>query len=105
MHRLMVRTVGLALLAICCLIPAPTARSARQAPNPQSRITPGTAVVHDVYGPAQRKVGSGDWKNISVGDVLPDQTTIKTGEEAAVLLRLVGGNSFRIGENSTVQLK
>src|SRR5689334_13447099 len=99
MHVSMVRTVGLVLVAICCLIPAPTARSARQAPDSQSRVMPGTAVVKDVYGPAQRKGDSGDWKNISIGDILPAQTTIKTGEEAAVLLRLVGGNSFRIGEN------
>ncbi|HLJ57228.1 MAG TPA: FecR domain-containing protein, partial [Chthonomonadaceae bacterium] len=79
---------------------------AQQAPDRQSRVFQGTALVLDVYGPAQSRVGDkGDWKNVNAGDILAVQTAVKTGDNAAVLLKLNGAHLFRVGEKTTVTLK
>jgi hypothetical protein len=58
----------------------------------------------DAFGQVEKKVGSG-WKKVSVGDVLPEATTIRTGAGgAALLLLLDGGHRVRIGEKTTVTL-
>ena len=73
---------------------------------PPPRVFRGTALVKEVYGTAQKRAGpTGDFKNINNGDILTPQTTVKTGDNAAVLLQLPGGHIFRVGEKTTVELR
>jgi hypothetical protein len=60
----------------------------------------------DAFGTARRRSSdNAPWQNINVGDLLPTQTTLQTGENSAVLLQLPDQHVFRIGAGSTVQLK
>ena len=64
------------------------------------------AKVVDAFGTAKRRAGdSAPWQNINVGDLLGTQTTVQTGGSSAVLLQLPDRHIFRIGADSTVQLK
>jgi hypothetical protein len=64
------------------------------------------AKVVDAFGTAKRRNSdSAPWQNINVGDLLPTQTTVQTGDNSAVLLQLPDRHIFRIGAASTVQLK
>ncbi len=66
-----------------------------------------SARVTDAFGTAQKQSASagGTWQNISVGDLLPAMTSVKTGDNSAVLLLFRGGHVLRIGSNTTVQLR
>ena len=54
---------------------------------------------------ARRNADSAPWQSINVGDLLPTQTTVQTGDNSAVLLQLPDRHIFRIGAGSTVLLK
>ena len=102
MHRLFVP----ALILLGALGVAQAAWPSPQAQNTQSRVVRGTAVVRDVYGVAQQRKGdSGDWKRLNAGDTLTTHTSVKTAGSAAILLQLSGGHLFRVGENTTVELR
>ena len=74
-------------------------------PQAQSGSAPRAKVV-DAFGTAQKQIGDkAAWQNINVGDLLPTQTTIKTGADSAVLLQLPDQHVFRIGAETVVVLK
>ncbi len=87
--------VGLLLFYILC-----GDRSSAQPERLSARVT-------DAFGTAQKQPGSAGaiWQNISVGDLLPAMTTVRTGDNSAVLLLLRGGHVLRVGSNTTVQLR
>src|SRR5882762_7865200 len=92
-----------ALLIWAC---AGTIGIASSQPRSQSGVAEGNALVKDVYGIAQQRKGErGDWKKLNVGDLLTPQTTLKTGDSAAILLQLSGNHVFRVGEKTTVELR
>jgi hypothetical protein len=63
-----------------------------------------SAKVVDTFGQVDRKAGSG-WRKVSVGDVLPEGTTLRTGANgAALLLLLQDGHRVRIGEKTLITL-
>jgi hypothetical protein len=66
-----------------------------------------TAKVTDAFGSAQKQPDNANaaWQEISVGDLLLPQTSVKTGDNSAVLLLLPGGHLLRVGSNTTVQLR
>lgn len=57
----------------------------------------------DGFGRIEKQVGAG-WRPLSVGDVVPETTTVRTGDNAALLLQLPDGHRVRIGEKTTVTL-
>ena len=63
--------------------------------------------VTDAFGIAQKQTGDAKapWRDISVGDLLPAQSSVKTGKNSAVLITLQGGHVLRIGSETTVQLR
>ena len=65
------------------------------------------AKVTDAFGTAQKRSGSATaaWQDISVGDLLPTQTTVKTGDDSAVLLQLPDEHVLRVGANTTIELR
>lgn len=64
------------------------------------------AKVGDAFGQAQKRVaGASGWQDISVGDLLAPQTSVKTGDDSAVLLQLPDRHVLRIGANSLVELR
>src|SRR5689334_11788257 len=98
----MKRLVTLGLLLMLCGPVATQEPQAQNNPAPSER-----AKVEDAFGTAQKQIG-GDkaaWKNISVGDLLAPQTTVKTGENSAVLLQLPDQHVLRVGAGTTVVLK
>jgi hypothetical protein len=65
------------------------------------------AKVVDAFGTVQKLLGDekAKWQNVNVGDLLPTQTTLKTGDNSAVLLLLPDQHVFRIGAQTTLQLR
>ncbi len=65
------------------------------------------ARVTDAFGTARRQTGAptAPWQEISVGDLLLPQTSVKTGANSAVLIALPGGHVLRVGSDTTVQLR
>lgn len=63
------------------------------------------ARVVDAFGKIEKKLpGSSRYQALSVGDRLPEQTTLRTSESAAVLLELPDKHVVRIGAKTTVLL-
>lgn len=63
------------------------------------------ARVVDAFGKIEKKLpGSARYQALSVGDRLPEQTTLRTGESAAVLLELPDKHVVRIGAKTTLLL-
>lgn len=72
----------------------------------RSTAAPDRAKVMDAFGTVQKKLsGATSWQNVSVGDVLAPMTTLKTGEDSAVLLMLPRRHVVRVGAGTTVELK
>ncbi len=65
------------------------------------------ATVVDAFGTAQKQSGDpkAPWQNVSVGELLPPQTMVKTGENSAVLITMPGAHVMRIGSQTTIQLR
>ncbi len=63
--------------------------------------------VTDAFGTVQKQTGDAKapWQNVSVGDILPAQTSVKTGKNSATLIALQGGHVLRVGSETTVQLR
>ncbi len=72
-----------------------------------ARAASGKAKVLDVYGVAQKRVGS--WRaplrRLNSGDLLTPGSYIKTGPNAAVLLQFTGRHVLRVGSRTTVALR
>lgn len=72
-----------------------------------ARAASDRAKVLDVYGVAQKRVGS--WRaplrRLNSGDLLTPGSYIKTGSNAAVLLQLTGRHVLRVGNRTTVELR
>ena len=78
------------------------------AANSTSAAAPQNARVMDAFGTVERKIGGNDsvsWKSISVGDLLAPQTTLRTGDNSALLLELPRGHLLRISSKTTVLLR
>ncbi len=65
------------------------------------------AKVVDVFGAVQKRIGDekAKWANVNVGDLLPSKTTVKTAEKSAALLLLPDKHVFRIGAQTTIELR
>lgn len=65
------------------------------------------AKVLDIYGVAQKRVGSprAPLRRLNSGDLLPPGSYIKTGSKAAVLLQFSGRHVLRVGARTTVELR
>ena len=64
------------------------------------------AKVVDAYGTVQkRQTASATWRNVSVGDLLTANTTLRTGDNSAILLMLPNRHMLRVGAKTTVELK
>jgi hypothetical protein len=61
------------------------------------------AKVLDAFGTTEKKVGT-TWKRVSVGELLPVTTTLRTGANAAVLLLLPDQHRLRVGAQTTLTL-
>ena len=102
MHRIFVPV----LFVLGTMAIAPFVWSAPLGQATQRRVARRTAVVRDVCGKAmQLKDDADPGKDLNAGDILTEQTTVRTGDNAAVLLQLAGGHMFRVGENTKVVLK
>lgn len=88
MRERILGAVGAALLAGAVRAQAPT-RAAR---------------VLDAFGEVHRTTVSGA-RPVSVGDLLPEATTLTTGKESAALLLLPDGHRVRVGAGTRVVLK
>jgi hypothetical protein len=61
----------------------------------------------DAHGTVEKRSSAADalWQSVNVGDTLSAGSTIRTGENAAVLLLLPDKHTFRVGEGTTVALR
>lgn len=67
-------------------------------PKPVARVV-------DAFGKVEKKMPqSAAWATLSVGDQLPEASTLRTGESGAALLRLPDGHMVRVGVKTTVIL-
>jgi hypothetical protein len=83
----------------------PTAQAA-QTGNPASADDDRTARVLDAFGTVERQpLGTSKWNAINVGDLLPEQTTLRTGANGATLLQLPKSHLLRVGAGTTVLLR
>lgn len=100
MRVLAYRSSGLAAVFFAGALPAlsPVSRAAQPGGVPLARVV-------DAFGKREKKLpGTTLYRAVSVGDRLPEQTTLRTGPDAAVLLELPDRHMVRIGARSTVVL-
>ena len=63
------------------------------------------ARIVDGFGRVEKKLpSSGSFRAVSVGDLLPVATTLRTGSDAALLVALPDDHMVRVGANTTVVL-
>ena len=101
---------AMTLLAVAgCNSPSPAPPATTPTGNatalPLTPINGGTAKVEDAFGDAQETPDGSSWRNINVGDTLAAQTKIRTGDSAAVLLRMAGNHVLRVGADTTIGLQ
>lgn len=90
-------------------IALPIVHAQKSQPPKQSMTTAfrrsNTASVLDRVGKVEKKTqGTDSYSLLSLGDVLPPQTTLRTGDDSAALLLLADGHYLRIGEKTVVVL-
>jgi len=90
------------ILGLVLLLPA----LARAQPGPAPALAEG-ATVADAYGAVQKRVTETpeNWVPLSVGDLLPAGSAVRTSEHAGLLLLMPGRHALRVGENTRIELK
>lgn len=106
-YRSFLTAVTLTLAMAFSVLPSAQAQihSLRKPPAAKPAIPKNTAFVMDIFGKVEMKVsGRAPYLPLSQNDMLSPQTTIRTGENSAVLFALSGGHYLRIGAKSVVLL-
>jgi len=82
------------------MIPVALTATAAQTAGARTRVA-------DAYGKAEKRLSVTDtkWTPINVSDLLGPDATIRTGDNAAVILVFPDKHAFRIGEGAEVRLK
>ena len=92
------------LLAVLLTIAALPRIAAAQTPPPKPARSAFAGRIADTFGDTGRKTGREPFAPLRTGDVLPRQSTIRTGDNAAVLIAYPGETYLRLGANSVLVL-
>ncbi|MBC8135267.1 MAG: FecR domain-containing protein [Fibrella sp.] len=101
--------IALVTLSALSVVVVPLAHAQKPPPIKQKLKNPlpanNTARVLDLFGKAAKKgPGASDYASLSVSGVLTAQTTLRTGDDSAVLLLLPDGHHLRVGAKTVVVL-